>query len=103
MQLQRHRQALGRTYILFWFQQAANFTLPVTFVARGVGDRTRFDLGDSAEQAGLETPLAAGYSVSKRMSTMTGNGTATGIEGIGETWTSIGANDWGGRGWLRCP
>lgn len=57
----------------------------MTFVARGAGNKTRFDLGEFGEQAGLGKPLAANYFLGKSMSTTTGNRTATGVVGSSET------------------
>lgn len=53
----------------------------MAFVALGVAKRTKFDIGDFSERAGSGKPLVANYFVSESMSTMTGNGIATGVGG----------------------
>lgn len=72
----------------FFPQQPGNFTLLKAFVAVGGENRTKFDIGDFAEQAGLGKSLAANYFVSRRISTMTGNGTATGVDESSKSSTS---------------
>ena len=57
----------------------------MAFVALGVAKRTKFDIGGFSERAGLGKPLAANYFVSESMSTMTGNGSATGVGGSSGT------------------
>lgn len=54
-------------------------------MALGVAKRTKLGIGDFSERAGLGKPLAANYFVSESMSTMTGNGTATGVGGSSGT------------------
>ena len=71
-------------YIFLFLQQPANFKVPMSFAGFGAENRTKFGLGDFAEQAGLRKPLAANYFVSGSNSTRTGNATATGVGGGSE-------------------
>lgn len=71
-------------YVFFLFQQQANCTVPMAFVAFGGEDRTKLDVGGFAEQAGLGQPLAANFLDSESMLTMTEKGSGTGIGGSSE-------------------
>lgn len=89
-------------YIFLLFQQPASFTLPMAFAGFGAENRTKFELGDFAEQAGLRKPLTANYFISGSNSTRTGNATATGVGGGSEASISSRPVTGEGVGWDRC-
>lgn len=72
----------------FFSRQPGNFTLLKAFVAVGAENRIKFGIDDFAEQVGLRKSLAANYFVSRSISTMTGNGTATGVDESSKSSTS---------------
>ena len=84
--------------IFFLYGQQPLRHFPMAFVASGAENRTKFGLGDFAEQLGTGQPLAANHFVSQSLSTMIGNGTVTGVGGSIAKRIAWAPLDWRGYG-----